>query len=438
MSVFPTQFVNQMQEMLGNEANQLFEAIQTEPLISISINSNKIPPATYNNPVPWNQQGFYLSTRPEFSKDPYWHAGNYYVQEPSSQFVSYISNLLLKNFENPLVLDLCAAPGGKSLLLLSQMKNKGLLISNEVIRTRVGILKENILKFGATNCIVTNSDPEAFEKGGAVFDMILIDAPCSGEGLFRRQPQSMQQWNLDLVKLCAARQQRILKSAWKALAPGGFLIYSTCTYNKTENEDNVDFLFDELGALPVEIETNSEWNIQQSNSKTASFRFWPHKLKGEGYFLSVVQKPGVKVETDYRTKQNYFKADWLKEPMTSFITKNKKHHFLVESQWADFAQYLNKFAEVYSTGLEVTTKGNETIPAPESVFSSAIDTSFFKRMELDLPSALKYLNGQALALPTEQKGFALMYYENAMLGMANLLGNRVNNLFPKEWRLRKL
>lgn len=438
MSVLPPQFVSQMQEMLGPEADELFSAIQTDPPVSISINPNKPSSNSYTEKVPWNKNGFYLLNRPDFSKDPHWHAGNYYVQEPSSQFVAHVAEQLLHKFKNPVVLDLCAAPGGKSLLLLSHLNQKGLLVSNEVIRTRVGILKENILKFGASNCLITNSDPESFEKAGPVFDLILIDAPCSGEGLFRRQPQSMQQWNTDLIKLCAARQQRILKAAWKALAPGGYLIYSTCTYNKTENEDNVDFMFDNLDAQPVDITINSDWNIQRSDTKTASFRFWPHKLKGEGYFLAVVQKSGEKEEIDYRTKQNYFKAEWLKKPMTSFITKNKQHHYLVEDEWADFAQYLNKHVEIYSTGLEVVAKGNETIPAPESVFSSAINHEYFKRLDLDLPSALKYLNGQALPIASNQKGFALMYYQNSMLGMANLLGNRTNNLFPKEWRLRKL
>ncbi|HLA59991.1 MAG TPA: RsmB/NOP family class I SAM-dependent RNA methyltransferase, partial [Puia sp.] len=243
--------------------------------------------------VPWASDAYYLKRRPSFILDPLFHAGAYYVQEASGMFVSFALKQIADLNQKLKVLDLCAAPGGKSTLIQSLISPQSLLLCNEVIKTRVPVLTQNLTKWGRANGIVSNNDPSHFRRMPGFFDIILIDAPCSGSGLYRKDPDAASSWSTELVKLCNQRQQRILSDVWDCLKEDGFLIYSTCSYSKEENEDILDFLFNQYSCKTVTLNPDPIWNIVETQSDLAGalgYRFYPDKLSGEGFFLSIIQK----------------------------------------------------------------------------------------------------------------------------------------------------
>ena len=280
----PAPFVAGMQQLLGNETFSAFqEALQTDTPVSVRMNTAKcgrIPEAA--TPVAWCTSGYYLSKRPTFTFDPLFHAGGYYVQEASSMFVE---QALRRWVEGPVVmLDLCAAPGGKSTLARSVLPSGSLLVANEVMRNRSQVLAENLIKWGHPGVIVTQNDPADFTDLGPVFDVILTDVPCSGEGMFRKDPVAITEWSPENVDLCVQRQRRILRDIWPALKPGGILIYSTCTYNTHENEENVHWISRELGAEVLSLEVPDSWSITGNllGGEFPVYRFLPHRTVGEG------------------------------------------------------------------------------------------------------------------------------------------------------------
>ena len=287
----PSDFSQRTHELLGdNDYRQLEDALQDEAPVSIRVNSAKCDREVKGERVPWSANGIYLAERPTFTFDPLFHAGCYYVQEASSMFVEQV----LKTYvSSPVVmLDLCAAPGGKSTAARAVLPDGSLLVANEVMRNRVQILAENLIKWGNTEVVVTNNDPSDFAALPGMFDVVLTDVPCSGEGMFRKDAVAVEEWSADNVQICRQRQRRILADVWTALKPGGLLIYSTCTYNREEDEDNVAWIARELGAEVLEVPVRPEWNIT-GNLTEADFpvyRFLPHKTKGEGFFLAVLRK----------------------------------------------------------------------------------------------------------------------------------------------------
>lgn len=300
----PVALLTSLQTVNGFNEKTFTEVHQSgEQVTSIRLNPNK--PATLNpqfatlQKVPWNSNGYYLSERPSFTSDPLFHAGAYYVQEASSMFLEDAIRQTCDLTQNLKVLDLCAAPGGKSTLIQSIISDNSLLVSNEIIKTRVNILSENITKWGAANVVVTNNDPKDFQKLPGYFDVIVVDAPCSGSGLFRKDPEAIDEWSLNNVTLCSQRQQRILADILSSLKPGGILIYSTCSYSEAEDEDICDWLLsgtqDPLSGLRLQIK--SDWHIIETSSpqhNAYGYRFYPDKLKGEGFFIAVFQKNGEK------------------------------------------------------------------------------------------------------------------------------------------------
>ena len=284
--MFPPEFVNDLTESLGDgRARRLLESLACEPELSVRINPFKITLAalrTHFGPlagdsVPWAaDEGFYLSGRPSFTSDPLFHAGAYYVQEASSMYVGRLFEQALSQLGRRTglrVLDLCAAPGGKTTQLLSHLDETSLLVANEVVPSRATVLADNVARWGCANVAVTHSDPSAFAGLAGFFDVAVVDAPCSGEGMFRKDPRAASEWSPGAVRHCAARQRRILGDMWPSLAPGGFLIYSTCTFNRQENEDNVAWLCSELGAGLVGMR-----------------HFYPGEDRGEGFFAALVRK----------------------------------------------------------------------------------------------------------------------------------------------------
>ena len=289
--VLPVGFEEMVRDVIGvGEWDAFVEALSEEPSVSVRVNSkitdNRLQ-ITDNScsAVKWCEWGRYLSERPKFTYDPMFHAGAYYVQEASSMFVWQALEQLVER--DAVVLDMCAAPGGKSTAIAQYLSEEGFLVSNEYVPQRAHVLVENITKWGAPNCVVTNNAPQHFEKLKSRFDAILVDAPCSGEGMFRKDERAREEWSPANVEMCVERQREILESAWKVLKPGGVLIYSTCTFNRHENEEQVQWLIDEMEAEYLSIKIGEDWMITETER---GYRFLPHKTRGEGLFMAAVRK----------------------------------------------------------------------------------------------------------------------------------------------------
>ena len=439
----PQEFIHFVSEQLENDLELFKSALTSSAPVSIRVNKLK-----YNfqnsTPVSWCDDAYYLKERPSFVADPLFHAGCYYPQEASSMFLEHVIKQINLP-ENPLLLDLCAAPGGKSTLLLSYLNHKGLLVSNEVINLRAEILKENISKWGYANSIVTNNDPRDFDKLKIQFDAIVVDAPCSGEGMFRKDPNAINEWSIDNVNLCSSRQKRILGDIESSVKPGGYLIYSTCTYNEQEDEENVDWLVDNYNYTIIDIDILSFPEITKSN---AGVKFYPHKTNGEGFFISVLQKPYNTPEKRLKkVKQRNFNTlkkelssinSWIKiNNELSILEQNQQIHLFPGFCCDELEHFFSKL-QIISTGTligEITRKGiNPTHELSQSIW---INQNNFLKIELNLEEAIKFLRKDIITSSINQKGFLLVTYNNILLGWVKNLGNRLNNYYPKNWRIRK-
>ena len=415
MVKLPEEFVRETRQMMGDERFERYlKAFEEEPPVSIRLNprksltpnpspsrdgSSESPQEGWTviggEPVPWCEQGWYLPRRPNFTMDPLLHAGCYYVQEASSMFLAHVLNSTLNAQPSPLLtinykllhkaLDLCAAPGGKSTLLRSMLPEDCELISNEPIRNRYQILAENVQKWGYPNHEVTNLYPRDFVKRGMRFSLILCDVPCSGEGMFRKDPATISEWSLQNVEKCWRLQREIVSDAWRCLEDGGILIYSTCTFNTKENEENVRWFMDELGAevLPVSG-VKPEWHITGSLLEGFTqpvYRFIPGLTRGEGLFMCVLSKKGA--------------PDTQNGP---------------------------------SMGPKRSHRETKTVPAWDQIGPT---------VGLNYPQAINYLRREALVLPEgTPRGVVTVTFMGQPLGQVKNIGNRANNLYPKEWRIK--
>lgn len=437
----PAQFEEQMKVLMGTEYDAFRTALEKDPQVSIRVNSRKLDSTELSDIVPWCEKGRYLSERPSFTLDPLLHAGCYYVQEASSMFVEQVYRQYM-DVESPVVLDLCAAPGGKSTHLASLMDGSGWLVSNEVMRGRVGILQENLTKWGAPNVTVTNSDPADFGELSGLFDLILVDAPCSGEGMFRKDEQAVAEWSPENVRFCAERQRRILADVFPALAEDGILIYSTCTFNAEEDEANVKWIAEELGADILDVQLDDSWQV---STVGAGYHFYPHKTRGEGFFLSALRKTsesGVcrrkkgKEQKVTLPPQTKVIADWLDEPVK--LIPRGDVIYAVEEKYADLVALLAEHLRIMQSGVEVATvKGKDLIPSQHLAFSWLLRSSQFPCVELSWKDAVAYLHKDNILLDeSAPKGFVLLTYRHVPLGWVKNLGNRCNNLYQSEWRIR--
>ena len=376
----PQEFITRTKALLGTEWTAFELALQEETPVSIRWNPAKKPsPLSFDceEAVPWASNAYYLASRPSFTLDPLFHAGCYYVQEASSM---YLEQIVQKYLSGPVkALDLCAAPGGKSTQLAAVLPKGSLLVANEVIRSRASILVENLTKWGNPCSMVTNNDPAAIGHLDGFFDVVLADVPCSGEGMFRKDPTALKEWSVHHVRLCAERQKRIVADCWPALNPGGYLIYSTCTYNREENEGNIEWIAQKLGADILETK-----------------RFWPHRSKGEGFFIAALRK---------------------KSEDENIVVKNR-------------TQFRTR---------ETTSNANRPDNQPKHDWAMSIHpTVDFPSWEVNKSTALNYLRREALTnCPSDlPKGYLLVTYKNHPLGFVKNIGNRANNLYPQEWRIR--
>lgn len=456
-------FEKRMREQL-NDYESFAQSTRIET--SIRLNPHKKFNHLHSDRIPWCENGFYLESRPHFASDPLWHAGAYYVQEASSMF---LEKAIQKVVHSPvLALDLCAAPGGKSTHLLSLLPPGSLLVCNEVIHSRLPPLRENIIKWGNPDVVITHSDPARFASLKGMFDLLVTDAPCSGEGLFRKDPAARREWSPQQVQLCASRQRRILQDSWPALKTGGHLIYSTCTFAPEECEENIAWFCEEFGAQCIPLPCH--WNIEEVRLKSSiGYRFYPHRLRGEGFFMAVLKKTDIVEADSYRSFDKYSRQttpDWMKTLKSRLISD--EHHVLINTaetntrnnpgrkggdhrrsnegsgeeiklfsnQWTEEFQLLKKYVSVIDFGLAVcAVKKGKLIPDPALAFSRVLNAENFYQIKTDAEQARKYLRKESLTTDAPI-GYALITYQNIPLGWINNLGNRSNNLYPVEWRLR--
>jgi 16S rRNA C967 or C1407 C5-methylase (RsmB/RsmF family)/NOL1/NOP2/fmu family ribosome biogenesis protein len=451
----PEAFELQMQALLGPPQFALFmEGLERPTQTSIRLNRMKPAHISFSKrPIPWAQDGYFLEERPSFTGDPSFHAGAYYVQEASSMFISHI--LESQQIPKGVYLDLAAAPGGKSTLLSSYLGEEGLLVANEVIAARAQILKENVIKWGLGNTLVSNNDPEHFSPLEGFFDLVLVDAPCSGEGMFRKDPQARAEWSPEHVNLCASRQRRIVDKAGELVKGGGYLLYSTCTFNEKENEEILRFLTEEFAFEPVRIPLDPSWGIVETEVRTEEvpffgYRFFPHKVAGEGFFITVLRRPeGAYAQEAPATKE--FKHHSLKRlgEKESVLLEQEvggdgsgKFYLLQEVYFrinGSNARAVEKLAQVLSVryfGVELGKKqGKEWIPSHEWALST-LPKNGFPQQELSSEEALDFLRKKEQSFSNLPLGWVLLTYQKLSLGWIKNLGNRVNNYYPKEWRIR--
>jgi len=444
--MLPIEFLDSMRQMLGSEAELLFRALEGEQVTSIRLNDKKDVldfPCDIEE-VPWHEDGYYLLARPQFTLDPLFHAGCYYVQEASSMFVEQALEQYVD--KNSIVLDLCAAPGGKSTLISQYLGQEGLLIANEVVRQRVFILSENIQKWGNGNAVVTHNDAAVFgEKTPHLFDCILVDAPCSGEGMFRKDEEAREEWSLKNVHACAERQRKILMDVWDALKPGGILIYSTCTFNREEDEENVEWITECLGGEVMPLDYDPSWGITEG---LPGYHFYPHKTRGEGFYMAVIRK-NDDVYVPFKIREPKKKPlpvefegemrSWLKEPDQWAIRQSDRFMTAYPMKYKALIDYLWEVLTCISTGFGIgEIRGKGASPQHALAMSKALKKEAFPNVELSLENALSYLRAEALGEMNVPLGAILLTYQNVPLGFAKNVGNRLNNLYPNEWRIRKL
>lgn len=440
-----------IQLMYGREDFDLeaYQKILEEPPpVSVRINPRKTTPQFENaEKVPWCPQGYYLAERPNFSHDPLWHAGAYYVQEASSMFIDEIMRQISLP-EGKRMLDLCAAPGGKSTLLAAHLNDEDILVSNEVIPSRTNTLLENMVKWGNSNIVVTQNHAEDFKNSGTEFDLILVDAPCSGEGLFRKTPEAIGEWSMNNVRHCELRQQQILHQISGLLTQDGYIIYSTCTYNHHENIENLikfgqSHHFESVkldnSSFPqiTEIEKNGFWG----------YGFYPHKVKGEGFFCGVLKKTnatGNRIGFDMNTKSTKplktvdfnFPEYFTDNSVLNFVDGGFDIFAMTEPVFRFYNQ-INGKLRVRNAGVRVgSMKGKDFIPAYALALSELVQIDF-QSVELTENEALHYLRKNAIKPEMDSKGYILTRYKGINLGWLKNLGNRFNNMYPVEYRLRK-
>lgn len=441
----PQDFEVQMQDLLGNEYANYKQSLSLPAGTSIRINPHK-PVTLQGEPVPWSTCGYYLPDRPVFTLDPLFHAGAYYVQEASSMFLEQVIRQTGLT-EKPLrVLDLCAAPGGKSTHLLSLLHPDSVLIANETIRGRTTPLAENITKWGHANVLVTHNDPKNFNALKGFFDVIVVDAPCSGEGLFRKDHTARTEWSMNHVQLCSRRQQRIIDDVWPALKQNGILIYCTCTHNRTENEEVVERLIKDLVAEPAEIKLQKSWNIEESTGITPGYRFYPHRVKGEGFFLAAVRKSAVQNEIRVKPKshltllkkeQRNEIGDWLQNHDRYSFFQQKNVIRAIPTERTNEIEFLTQHLTVLQAGTALATASlDKLVPEHAAALSIHLNRLSFPCIELSLQQTLTYLRKESISVDSTHKGFALVTYKTIPLGWVNILANRVNNLYPSAWRIR--
>ncbi len=405
------------------------------------------PPFPLAGRIPWTRDGYYVSVRPSYTLDPLFHSGIYYVQEASGMFLEHALRNIL-DLSLPLkALDLCAAPGGKSTLIQGMIPSASLLVCNEVIKTRVPVLHQNMDKWGFPNGFVSCNDPRDFKKLAGFFDLLLVDAPCSGSGLFRKDAAAIAEWSESAVNLCSRRQQRILADAWDCLKENGMLVYATCSYSPEENENILDGLLNNYDCESRRIPLDPAWNIietRSANAKAYGYRFYPDKLKGEGFYLAVVQKKSATIHYSsisekpqaISKKEAYYLRKFLPDERLQFARINEQIHAMPANLIPDLLLIRNSLY-LKKAGIMTGKMGSgEWVPDHELALSTGLDPGI-PELRLNRPDVLKYLRREDFTAGTQTKGWMAVSYQEQKLGWVKILSNRINNYFPKSWRILK-
>ncbi len=453
-------FIELLNVAVGKEAASLIDALDGEPPVSIRWNPYKTAGAPDSvtgilarNPgtvveisacesVAWSKYGRYLAERPSFTLDPWFHAGKYYVQEASSMFVEHIFRSV--GSEGWRILDLCAAPGGKATLYSTLTGLGGIVVANEVVRGRAGILADNIRKWGLGNVVVTNNDPAHFASLREWFDLVAVDAPCSGEGMFRKNPEACTQWSADNVRLCTARQRRILAEAWETLRPGGILIYSTCTFNRLEDEENIVWLAENFDCGDAGIEVPPRWNIMETEaSGLRCFRFLPGRVKGEGFFACAVRKGGQKGRPVNPKPRKQLFTDLPKQSLSELRRWVGQPEFMrfaaigdnIYGYYDDTYQGIKTISEslnaIHSGICMGQMFGGRLKPDHSLAMFHDLAAGNLPTAELPLQDAIKFLQKETIADPSPlAEGLNIITFREAPLGWAKRIGHRINNLYP--------
>lgn len=442
MNNFPTDFIRYIENdtHLGSE---LLTALNTVSPVSVRKNPKKVPVSFPDERlIPWCENAVFLKERPVFTLNPLFHAGTFYPQEAGSMLLNFILESL-ELPEKPVVLDLCAAPGGKSTLIASFLDGKGMLIANEVINQRAKILKENVSKWGYANTIVTNNDPSDFNRLTSFFDVIVVDAPCSGEGMFRKDEQARSEWSPENVNLCAGRQKRIVADVWDSLREDGYLIYSTCTFNSHENEENIRWIEENLDAEYIHID--APFDFAQGRNGIGIYGI-PGRTESEGFFIAVLKKrsnSGKQTSLGknankglLKIKDTNFLKDWVKPNDSTFFSWNESV-LAAPSEWEKEYLIVQDNLHIIKWGVVIGENARKgLIPDHDLLMCHELRLSYPK-IEVEEKQALLYLHGDTFPLSgTIPNGFVQMTYQNEPLGWIKNIGNRFNNLYPKEYRIR--
>ena len=446
-------FRKYLEEAIGSDnALVAFSAFESPASTAVRCNPFKNGICPDGRPLAWNPYGRILPERPLFTLDPHFHAGGYYVQDSSSMFVGYAFRRLLEGIVRPegrpvRVLDLCAAPGGKTTDMAASLREAFgdgfVLVANEVMKARAGILADNVALWGDPNVVVTSDDPKAFAALPGYFDIIVADVPCSGEGMFRKDEEAQKQWSVDNVALCEARQRRIVADVWPALTQEGTFIYSTCTFNRCENDGNVEWIAAEMGAEPLFGE--DLLNAGDKVIKTGyGYSLVPGHVEGEGQYCSALRKTS---EVEYRDvklrggrpakvaavpegTQGLLKVD-------SFFRQRGETLIAVPKSIAPEIAGLEQALHIIAAGCAVgTLKGKTLVPDADLALSLVFERCAFPEAEVDRETALAYLHRDAITLPYTPKGYVTIVYEGLPLGFVKNLGNRCNSLLPQSRRIR--
>lgn len=432
---FPTGFEEKYQRLLGKEAASFFSTFDQEPISAFRTNPLKEGRVTFSNPIPGTKWGYYGKVS---GKSPEHVTGLIYSQEPASQMVAQVAH----PHEGMRVLDLAAAPGGKSTHLLSYLNNTGLLVSNEINSKRSKILVENIERFGARNVLVTNESAERLAKVfPSYFDLIVLDAPCSGEGMFRKQPDAMDYWSLDYPAQCAALQREILEDAVKMLANGGELVYSTCTWAPEENEEIVAWILNEFPLELVDLPKINGMTPGIDYPETA--RMYPHRFKGEGQFVAKFRFVGEhklpklkparsNLTADQRSLWQTFQNEHLKVELKGDLQTFGDQLYLLPLGLPDLSKI-----KIARNGLHLGTFKKKRFE-PSFALGLALQPSEVKnKLELSQQDFEVYVGGETLQIKESLPNgwYQLLIHGNG-LGFAKLANQTLKNYFPKGLRFR--
>lgn len=452
MCHLPEQFITKMNALLQDEAERFFATYNEEKVHGLRVNTLKVSPSTFLNispwelePIPFCSTGFYYRDA-QPGKHPYHAAGLYYIQEPSTMFVAEV----LAPSSGERVLDLCAAPGGKTTQLAAMMNNEGFLLANEIHPKRVKALSENIERLGITNAVITNETPEKLsETFEGFFDKILVDAPCSGEGMFRKDEEAIQFWSLDHVQKCAQTQKHILSCAYKMLNEGGTLVYSTCTFSPEENEQIIDWFlatYNDMELVPIEKEHGIQpgvvrWTNTYNEQIAHTARLWPHHLQGEGHFVAKMRKRGEAKRWNGKVAtSNVSKA--MRRDYETFI--NHIIQTTIDGTLYAFGTHI--FALPYLCprldGLKVVRPGLHIGEWKKNRFepNHALAMALTKQqvqahLPLTLEESIRYMKGETLQTNGD-RGWILITIDGYPLGWGKEVKGVVKNFYPKGLRIK--